>query len=516
MTYVDVLVVGGGLAGLTAASYLSREGLKVTLCEQSENLGGLLSGYTYEGFYFDTGVRSLLNAGLLKPMIKELDLELSLLKSRVSLGFGEKRIEHQGEDFLENYLALLGEYFPKEKKNLKKMKKAMERVSSRMEVIYGTDNPLFVEDKDPSYLLKELLPWLLKYKRSMKAMEKEEKEVRDYLSQYTKDKSLLDMITQHFFKGVPASFALGYFYLYGDYYYPRGGTQALVSAFEKHLEKHKVEVYRKNRITVIDAPKREALLSSGEWISYSKLIWACDEVSLYRDVLPRTKAFDKRLNFLKESKTTESIFGVNMGLCMNPKELPMSAHHFFTPNLKGLHTLEPLQDASIEEKKRYLKDYLERTTFELSVPDLRDESLQGEDKLSLQVSTILDYDFFKKASLEGQEEELKNYGKEVLLDILEEHFYPSIKERIESIHVVTPLSYERRTLNFKGAISGWSFDQEKIPSLTSFKEMRKATFTEIPHIFKAGQWSFSPAGIPVAILTGKLAATDVLKALGYE
>ena len=145
-----------------------------------------------------------------------------------------------------------------------------------------------------------------------------------------------------------------------------------------------------------------------------------------------------------------------------------------------------------------------------------DENLQGEDKLSLQVSTILDYDFFKKASLEGQEEELKNYGKEVLLDILEEHFYPSIKERIESIHVVTPLSYERRTLNFKGAISGWSFDQEKIPSLTSFREMRKATFTEIPHIFKAGQWSFSPAGIPVAILTGKLAATDVLKALGYE
>ena len=35
----DVLVVGGGMAGLTAAAYLSKSGLKVCLCEKEKKTG---------------------------------------------------------------------------------------------------------------------------------------------------------------------------------------------------------------------------------------------------------------------------------------------------------------------------------------------------------------------------------------------------------------------------------------------------------------------------------------------
>ena len=31
----DILIVGGGMAGLTAAAYLSKAGLKVVLCEKA-------------------------------------------------------------------------------------------------------------------------------------------------------------------------------------------------------------------------------------------------------------------------------------------------------------------------------------------------------------------------------------------------------------------------------------------------------------------------------------------------
>jgi hypothetical protein len=30
--------------------------------------------------------------------------------------------------------------------------------------------------------------------------------------------------------------------------------------------------------------------------------------------------------------------------------------------------------------------------------------------------------------------------------------------------------------------------------------------TAIPDVFKAGQWSYSPSGVPIAILTGRIAA----------
>jgi phytoene dehydrogenase-like protein len=51
----DVLVVGGGMAGLTAAAYLSRAGLRVRLCEKEKKTGGLVNSFEYKGFVFDGG-----------------------------------------------------------------------------------------------------------------------------------------------------------------------------------------------------------------------------------------------------------------------------------------------------------------------------------------------------------------------------------------------------------------------------------------------------------------------------
>ena len=41
--YYDAIVIGGGLAGLTAASFLAKEGRKVLVCEQSDQVGGLFN-----------------------------------------------------------------------------------------------------------------------------------------------------------------------------------------------------------------------------------------------------------------------------------------------------------------------------------------------------------------------------------------------------------------------------------------------------------------------------------------
>ncbi|HPG86886.1 MAG TPA: hypothetical protein PLQ29_09325 [Spirochaetales bacterium] len=37
--------------------------------------------------------------------------------------------------------------------------------------------------------------------------------------------------------------------------------------------------------------------------------------------------------------------------------------------------------------------------------------------------------------------------------------------------------------------------------------------TPIPGVYQAGQWTFSPSGLPISILTGKLAADAVVKDL---
>ena len=68
----NTIVVGGGIAGLTAAAYLSRGGEKVLLIEKNGECGGLVNSFTRDGFHFDAGVRALEDAGIIFPMLKNL------------------------------------------------------------------------------------------------------------------------------------------------------------------------------------------------------------------------------------------------------------------------------------------------------------------------------------------------------------------------------------------------------------------------------------------------------------
>jgi len=56
----DVLIVGAGIAGLTAGAYLARAGLKVLLCEKEKKTGGLVNSFEHNGFTFDGGMWGIL------------------------------------------------------------------------------------------------------------------------------------------------------------------------------------------------------------------------------------------------------------------------------------------------------------------------------------------------------------------------------------------------------------------------------------------------------------------------
>jgi phytoene dehydrogenase-like protein len=58
----DVIIVGAGLAGLSAAVYLHRQGKKVLVLEASERAGGRIKTDLYEGFLLDRGFQVLLTA----------------------------------------------------------------------------------------------------------------------------------------------------------------------------------------------------------------------------------------------------------------------------------------------------------------------------------------------------------------------------------------------------------------------------------------------------------------------
>ena len=68
----DVIIVGGGLAGLAAATFLARAGRSVMLLEKSPHLGGRAMTKTEAGFHFNLGPHALFGHGLGAAILAEL------------------------------------------------------------------------------------------------------------------------------------------------------------------------------------------------------------------------------------------------------------------------------------------------------------------------------------------------------------------------------------------------------------------------------------------------------------
>ena len=70
----DVVVIGGGMAGLSAACYLARADLSVTLFEKSANLGGRAASQNHDGYLFNRGIHAIYTGGATSEVLQDLGI----------------------------------------------------------------------------------------------------------------------------------------------------------------------------------------------------------------------------------------------------------------------------------------------------------------------------------------------------------------------------------------------------------------------------------------------------------
>src|SRR5210317_1191308 len=80
-----IVIVGAGMAGLTAAAYLTRENHDVLLLDKNDRVGGLVNTFNYDGFSFDSGPRAFVNSGIVQPMLKDLGISHEFLDNQISI-----------------------------------------------------------------------------------------------------------------------------------------------------------------------------------------------------------------------------------------------------------------------------------------------------------------------------------------------------------------------------------------------------------------------------------------------
>ena len=202
-----------------------------------------------------------------------------------------------------------------------------------------------------------------------------------------------------------------------------------------------------------------------------------------------------------------------------------SPHFFYTPSITALSQVsldelrndDPKSPAGFVDDRPRIEDWLRRfldyTTYEIAYPALRDASLAPEGKTGLIISSLFDYSLTKHIKAMGWYEEFKKLMADCMIQVLDASIYPGLKAALIDSFTSTPLTLARISGNSDGAITGWAFTNRPVPAESRIPKIMNAVKTPISGVYQAGQWTYSPAGLPISLLTGKIAADKVIKDL---
>lgn len=523
-----VVIVGAGMAGLTAAAYLVRENYNVLLVDKNDRVGGLVGTFNSNGFFFDSGPRAYVNSGIVKPIFKDLGIQLDTLENKISIGVEDHVFRVNSIEDLQAYQFVLEQLYPENKEEIKNVIAEISKLSDYTKVLYEFDNPNFIDLKsNKKYIFKKLIPWTIKLLYTLQKLNQYNVPMEEFLRGRLTNQSAVDIIIQHFFRKTPTYFALGYFYVYLDYFYPKNGTGALSDLLRENILVNGGEIKLNTNIVEIVPSQSKIIDSEGHDFQYDHLIWAADLKTMYRNLNSNgvetkiTNEIAVVSKSMQAAKGAESVFILYAAVDRPPSYFKQNGgeHLFYTPSVLGLaetnseERLELIQNfekKSKEEVFSWLEKFLKLNTFEISIPALRDHTLAPEGKSGLMVSCLFDYQLLKLVEKAGWYDEFKASTENHIINILSESIYKNIDKDIIFKFSSTPLTIEKIAGSSDGAIVGWSFETPS-PVINKLQDIPKSVLTPIPNIYQAGQWAYSPAGVPIAMLTGWYATQKILK-----
>jgi len=480
-----VVVIGGGISGLSAAIYAQRSGFDVTICEQHSMAGGMCTSWKRKGYLFEGTVHWLTGSSP-KTEINQLWKETGALNEQVPVILHEQFSAVEWEDKIisiyrdiEKTAKHFLEISPDDKKQINKLLKDVKAFSDfEMPVtdIKGvkTQHPKRMKF---STLLKMIpvFPRLVKLSRMT---------CKDYTDKFT------HIGIQKALKIIPDEYAavaliatLGTLNA-GDGGYPEGGSLAMVEGMVKTFKdlggtlllNTKVKKIRiENKAVVGVTLNNETELNADAVIVTQETIAALDN-------LFDTPLQDKWLADLRKNTKPAVCTFISMGIrCVLPE-----------PIIPAWELDEPIEHAGMTETQLCFynnaghKGYAPKDSAVLTTAFMGDT-----------------YDFWKKAKEKGRYEEEKQALADKICRAVCKKF-PQAQDNIEVIDIATPLTYERYTGAYHGSWMSISGVGDKMTTYPGFSK-------SISGIYFAGHRMMPPGGLPVAIYTGRIAAQMVCR-----
>lgn len=496
MKNYDVIVIGGGLSGLTAASLLAKRGLQVAVIDNNYKPGGSCGIFKRNNIIFDQGAAMLFGFGekgynAHRLVFNYLEEPFSIIKHDLlyCLNFKGHRIKFWPD--LDRFSEELAKVFPSQKENIKRFYFDIGKIYQNVMV----ENPSYTtpDETDTLAALKSLLKHPVSYARFLSYLNKSTKSL---LEKYFSDPEIFkffDKLTSMYcyttVEESPAILAAVMFVdnHVGGSYYPAGSTLFLPGKLEKVIEENSGDMLLEKEVIKIlfrDNKPAGVKLESGEEIFAHNLIYSGTVWNLYG------KLIDKAYTSTKIRKWAEN-------------QIPTYPSSVLYAQVdKGVIP----NDTSPIEMLVGNPDFLDESEVTAYILSIDDKTLCDADS---HVVVAIGPSLRKWAPYNEPEYKLqKEKEKERLIGVLEKRF-PEFRDGVKYIEIATPRTIERYLNKNGGAVAG----PKQMLGQHMFKRLH--TRTNWDNLFCCGESTIMGTGTPTVAITGLSAANALLKKLGY-
>jgi len=495
-----VVVVGGGLAGMVAASYLVRFGKRVIVIEQNHHTGGNMSGFARSGYYFDGGDQSFESLGIVFPILKDLGVYDELEWTKVRYRMISKDFDFFIDSFQEVEAALQAA-FPRETGLVglfREVKRAVAFLHRHCDPHTFPALNDFSLDKLLSFVpaLSSLRKWVTY-------------EYREKLCRRIQDPSLRNWFAGIGYRRMPFLFFAGFWDLWmRDYWYPTGGMQKLHDLLAAKFRAAGGELRCSTRVERIEVKNGRATgvhASPGEFIEADQIVYAGDYKALVSGILDPGLFRPGRVDRLRAASLTESLVAAYLGVDIPPAELQkiLQAHHtFWFPNYEVIF---PDAGSPLDVHRRM---WVCINFFGSENPGF---APAGKSTLVLQTYSSAEWrNHWRNGSTETRRTaEYRACKQEVGRELvaLAEAVLPDLSRKIDYFDVGTPLTIQRFSLNAGGSTGGWCYDDQVSPVYK--RPLLNLIATPVANVHAAGHYAVWPGGVISAALSGRLVANRV-------
>ena len=491
----DVIVIGAGLSGLTAASLLAKQGLHVLVAEHADRPGGSCGIFKRENAIFDQGAAMLYGFGehgfnAHRFLFNCLEEPFAVVKHELLyvVHYRGKQIRFWPD--IDCFIDELSAAFPAEKANIRRFYKEMQRLYTH--VLSETPSYTTADETNPREALRSVLRHPLSYLRFLSYLNVS---AETLLKRYFTDPDLLhffDKLTSTYCYATvaeaPAIMASVMFIdnHEGGSYYPAGSTLFLPGTLEKVIEENGGIMQYNSTVTKLlfkDGKPSGILLENGQEIYGKQIIYTGTVWNLYNHLLPAEQVTPKEKAWVTAQAATYP--SVVLYALVDSAVIP--------PDTCPIEMLTATPDAIDEsEVTVYLLSLDDHT---LCPPGTHTVVAIGPSFRNWSTENPTQYEIQK------QEETAR------LVTLLGQRF-PGFEHHIRHCELATPHTIERYTLKNDGAVAGPK------QMLGQHLLLRQSIRTRWDSLFCCGESTTMGTGTPTVTTSGIAAANAVLKKRG--